>query len=345
MAFKYLNPGYIPQSYAFSNNQAVRIVRGNIYNPRCGVALISDNTNCTIEDAITNGTNYLYIKFDIFLPETTTTTIYTDVVASIKRIFRIKQTGSTVEVLPLNNEDYTISGDDTNLKLGRVNTISLQLYTGGTNWSLTTYINDAEYPICGGLTKSNYSGIVNAGDYIIFSISNKQPVSNIIISDEEINFKEVIVEVDSSAVETTMTARTDGTYATAQIGDYVLKILDTSGLYGNFGSDCKVLGMAAVAAPAFATGGAEDVMLVKCRTISDTAMTDYPLKFFFDREDPDDYDFYYLKNMTEEQFAEINSSDTAALPCLLQALPVNSNTKLADLNGLKVGWVASDPNE
>lgn len=341
MAFKYLNPGYVPISYGFSNNTSVRTIRSTTYNPRCGVALVSvtasSNIDCIIENAVTNDTNYLYIKFDIYLPaDASTSTIYTDVVVKTNRILRIEQTDSSVKIIPLDNDNYALTGGGTNLKTGAINTVLLQVSTSSSSWSLTAYVNDGDYPIVEDLTNSSYSGTIETQSYVKFYISDSQPISNIIVSDQEINFKEVIVEVDSSAVDTTMTARTDGTYATAQIGDYVLKTLDTTGLYGNFGSDSAVLGMALFAAPAFTTGN--DVMLLKGRAVNGATVTDYSAPAVFCDGELDDY--YYLSNMTEAEFAEINSSDTLALPCYYLQLPT-SNTTLAALNGLKVGWVSS----
>lgn len=341
MAFKYLNPGYVPISYGFSNNQSIRTIRSNTYNPRCGVALIGGGigTNCIIENAITNDANSLHIKFDIFLPAETVTTSTTSINFPAKgTIFKIVQQGSNLTVTPFDNDNYSLNVDSTNLKLGAVNTVLLQLNAGSSSWSLTAFINDSYYPAIDDLTDSYFSGIVPAQSYVAFQISNLQPISNIIISDSDIDFKEVIVEVDSSAVETTMTARNDGTYSTAQIGDYVLKTLDTTGLYSNFGSDSSVLGMALFAAPAFTTGS--DVMLLKGRTVNGATTTDYPPPAVVYGGEIDDY--YYLQEMTEEEFAEINSSYTLALPCYYIQLPVSSGTTLAALNGLKVGWVSSD---
>ena len=340
MSFKYLNPGYVPISYGFSNNTSVRTIRNTTYNPRCGVALVSatasSNVNCVLEQAITNDTNYLYIKFDIFIPANVgTSEIYTDVIVASNTIFRIYQTASTIQAVPMNNTSYGLNVGGINL--GKVNTVLLQLSTSSNSWSLTAYVNDGENPIFEDLSNSSYSGTIQAQSLVRFWISNSQPISNIIVSDTEINFKAVIVAVDSSAVDTTMTARTDGTYSTAQIGNYVLKTLDTTGLYGNFGSDSAVLGMALFAAPAFTTGS--DVLYLRGRTVNGTTVTDYPPpEQIFDGGEWSDY--YTLKEMTEEEFQAINSSNTLALPSYELQLPVTANTTLAALNGLKVGGVS-----
>ncbi len=329
MAFKYLNPGYGSLFYLANSN--IMTVRSNIYNPNCGVAFFSNHSPCYAGHVVANNTKDLYLKFDIYLPATTENLSWTEIDIKGNTIFRLEQNGTTRTITPMAIANLNISGNDTNLKLGRVNKIWLHLTAETTGWNLEIFVNN-DY--ISDAANTDYKGAVSRGNQITFYVDNAHPMSNLIITDQNLNIKETIVEVDSSAIEATMTAKNNGTYASSQSGEYVLKTPDTTALYSSFGASATVLGMVAVAAPAFNTGNS---LNLKCRKVdADTTVTDYSLYNSVIE------DYFVLQNMSEEDFEELNSTDVSFYPCVAVQVPITSGTTLADLNGLKIGWVTSE---
>ena len=326
MSFKHIDPGY---GIGFDESDPHR---GTVYNPQNGIAFCSywEYRDCTIkltepETALTD----LWIKFDIFLTETATTAITSIKSANSNylnypKLIRIEQEGSNFSLQVLDDSSLVLEDDATNLRAGAVNTIWLHAQNQSAAWSITVMVNDNR--VFDNVSSSRADTIRST---LKFSISPQQPISNLIISDEEVSPKETIIEVGNSGVETTMTEN-NGAYSSGQAGDYVLQTLDTTALYGLFGSDGKVTGMVAVAAPAYTTGS--DVTQIKCRKVDGTTTTDYTI---YDSIG----DIEHLIEMTEEEFADLDSSDWVLF--IGKQLDVASDTTFADLNGLKVGWVTA----
>lgn len=275
----------------------------------------------------------VWLKFDVYLPETLTGTdagIYISNSGNeLLRLEQYKTDSNVCTIRALGSGGVTLnesSGGITNLKTGAVNTIWMHVSGGSSGWNMSLVVN-GEYIVEDFSTLSYESAIMSI---FSFRISPEQPISNLIISDTEIDLKETIVEVGNSDVETTM-VESDGTYSSAQAGDYVLQTLDTSDLYNLFGSDSKVSGMVAIAAPAYTTG--EDVTQIKCRIVDGGTSTDYRI------QDPKKY--YEadaaLTQYSEEEFAALENE----VPAMAKQLDITSDTTFASLNGLKVGWVTA----
>ena len=303
MSFKYIDPGY---GWGFATS--VRNIKSNVYNPKNGVAFYSSE-DCSIHlTASSARLTEFWLKFDIFLPETDTNIVQITAVynADSKLLLGIYQSGSNITVVPFGDSDYELIGTDIGLRTNHVNTFWLYVEASDYRWTQILVVNDIE--VLTEVPSIQYSGSTYGS--FTFTTNSAQPISNVIISDEEIALNETIVEVGNSAVETTMT-EDDGAYSSTQAGDYVLQTLNTTALYNLFGSDSKVTGMVAIAAPAYTTG--EDVTQIKCRTVNGATVTDYS--------------------------AQNLSSDPSAM--IAEYLQLSSDTTFADLNGLKVGWVTA----
>lgn len=332
MSFKYIDPGY-----GVICGQKTGVFKSNVFNPRNGVAFYSYGRSM-INLADTLGNVFmtdLYVKFDIFLPETAPET--GDAMASVHSGYRFKllkitqyEAGFLLDVLGEEDNDFgdtfeeRVDGAATNLKAGRVNTIWLHAVSGNYESNITVIVNN-ERVVNDVSTPSQCLGTL-----IGFDINAEVPVSNVIISDEEIDLNETVVEVGHSSVETTMTEN-DGAYSSAMIGAHVLQTLDTTNLYGLFGSDSKVTGLAAIAAPAYTTG--DEINKIKCRMVDGETVTDYWIP---DPEFPEDADLY-LEQYSEEEIAALENK----VPSQGKQLSIASDTTFASLNGLKVGWVTA----
>ena len=319
MSFKYIDPGY---GWGFFSYHLVNVT-GNIYNPKHGIAFYSlkeeDGCSIYLTDSSTRLTDF-WLKFDIFLPETVYATSYIYNASSL--LLEITQLGTNFQISAFGDNNLVLkdtNGDTTNLKAGKINTIWLHVKTGST-WYITASVN-GEY-IFNESSSSEESGTTDGS--FNFTINAAQPVSNVIISDEEIDPKETIAEVGNSAVEATM-LENDGTYSSAQVGDYVLQTLDTAALYSIFGSDSKVTSLVAIAAPAFTTG--EEVTRIRCRTVDGEIVTDYPI---YDKIDTE------WEAILE---GEAVAAEGDFIPLMAKQLDLASDTTFASLNGLKVGWV------
>lgn len=275
MSWKYINPGY---GALFLDNAITN--KSYVFNPQHGVSIqFYGNHHIYASEDSPN----LYFKFDVFFEENVTKSFILDVYA--KRVIAIyvpnANTGLVLRIFHSDesNSDCWIEGDDTNLKDG-LNTFWVHLDSSGSRWRLTVVINGQTVADGVSASGSGYSSKVELGSAITFK-SPDAYVSNIIISNEEIHKNETIVKVESSAIESDMavsdTSESDTAYLAVSAGNICLQVLDASNLSGTFGADGKVLGMVAIAAPAYTTGeDSEDIMYLKCRTVVDGKTTDKP---------------------------------------------------------------------
>lgn len=319
MSFKYINPGYGKLFYCYEDYPAYERY-GSLYNPKFGVAVYS--SNCRILLANT-AFSTLCLKFDVFLPESTTGILNIGLRGAF---LQISQTGTSTQITALGSEDMTVTGAYTNLKLGSVNTIIIFIAAEPEEpWWAQVTVN-GEIIISG--SNEEVVGIFPANMQLPFAIPYEMPVSNLIVSDSVILPNEIIAQVDAFDVDTTMTARGDGSFSGVEAGSYVLQVLNPTSLYGIFGAGGKVTGMAAIAAPAYNTG--DDSLFLQCRKVDGDNVTDYSLYSGTD----DEYVYY------AHELENIDSADESdCLPAIGEQIAVSPDTTFADLNGLKLGWV------
>ena len=310
MSFKIINPGF-----GALVGSEFTTVNGSTYNPRNGVAFYG-NTNFDTGFVIPaiDSVGTFYFKFDVYIPArhtdwsvslvhgNATGTKYTDV-------FLHYNDDEGEDALTAGFQKYYDSiayeGIYENLEdwlnFGAVNTV----------WGLFNLSNEDDF--CA-LTLNGRTILEETGKsfnsasqtVIQFFVTSGSPISNIIISDEYIDPNEVIVELGAASVDTTMTLDGDN-YKAVDGGEYVLLTPDTSNARSLFGRNGKILGLAAVATYT----ASENITKLKCRVVESANSTDYS--------------------------AQTLSSDTGAM--LAEYLPVASNTTVARLENLKIGWV------
>ena len=123
------------------------------------------------------------------------------------------------------------------------------------NGSVELVINDFRF-------KTDFNRINFAMATIYLSPENKSfefnseenfPVSNIIISDEEINEKEQIVILPVSATDTDMTNNGDGSYTATTEDQYILQTVDVTNLITKLGGKSEVTSIVLAGLPAYKT--------------------------------------------------------------------------------------------
>lgn len=310
MSFKIINPGF-----GALVGSEFTTVNGTNYNPRHGVAFYGDmsyGTGFSIPAIDSTGT--FYFKFDVYAPARFTKwdvhifhgngagSKYTDFILSyyVDDSYDDLSAGFTKDSAEIAYEVIDENLEDW-LNFGAVNTVWGYFTLSGDNDSCAITLN--------GRTILEETGKVirSANQTMIqFFVTIGSPISNIIIFDEYIDPNEVIVELGAAAVDTTMLA--DGeNYSAIDTGEYILQTPDTSNARSLFGRNGKILGLAAVATYT----ASENITKLKCRVVEGENSTDYS--------------------------AQILSSDTGAM--LAEYLPVSSDTTVAQLENLKIGWV------
>lgn len=321
MSFKYINPGY--GGLCYEGSTFPKTIQSYTFNPTHGVACFNTENGGYFSSGRIDACQDLYIKFDVYFSGTSG--FLAVGVKGISCILIIGLTNGDFSVRATNNSTYVITGEYTNLKLNAVNTIYLTIHFDSETYVLIN-INGEDIIE---ETLGDYSGVANIAGYVTFENYENSPISNIIISDEEINPKEIIIQLESSAVDTDMN-ESDGVYSSPLVGSYVLQILNTAALYSTFGSDCKILGAAVVASPAYLTDSEAAIEFLNCRVSDGVTSTDYHVLIRDTNEEDEEYTPLDSANLLDVE---------KYLTSYGRQLPITSETTLADLNGLKVGWV------
>ncbi len=339
MSFKHINPGYGMLFY----NQRFSTYENFTYNPKFGVSFYNDGERDGIPVYCGADTTDLWLKFDMYFhAEQEAYAIYASIADGNKYLLQIERFQDSLKVTALRDSDnLSVEGDDTKIKTGAVNTFWMHVKSAKNSQLSATVAVNGKIIIDGECSTDNYSGNCLAKMGIRIDNSYRLPMSNLIISDAEIDLNEIIVRVDSSGVDTTM-AENDGKYSTVEVGGYVLQTLDTSSLYNIFGADGKVTGMVALAAPAYYEGDYEDqeIHYLICRKVDGDNVTDYVIDF--DEDSNEDYIWDAVHYLEPAPDPEIPAFIEDYLPVCAEQLPITSDTTIASLNGLKIGWVARE---
>lgn len=258
MAFKYINPGYAN----LLDTDTGTTVEGAKYS-RSGVALWQPEEKCGI--MLAEAPTELYGKFDVYLHRESDSSEdnfevrvalagwhgvriskrYDDwYVSGILHLSSvISATGST---------DYLSFKERSHLKLEDINTFYFHVkYKPDTReGSVSLIVNGAE------LGTSSYEGdaIFQESKLLeIVSTARHGVLSNIILSDREIDPREQVVLLPSTLAETTMTDSGNGIYTATAAGQTLLQTADTTSLAAAYGEESQVTGIALVGNPAYRT--------------------------------------------------------------------------------------------
>ena len=93
----------------------------------------------------------------------------------------------------------------------------------------------------------------SSSQYFNFKATSNCPVSNIIISDEEIDSKEQIVILPVTSIDTDMTDNNDGSYTATKEDQYILQTVDAANLISKFGRKSEITSIIIAGLPAYKT--------------------------------------------------------------------------------------------
>ena len=258
MAFKYINPGYADLIDLGSD----KTVRDAKYS-KTGTAFWqpAEKRGIVLAEAVTE----LYGKFDVYLHRESDSgkdnfevrvalagwhgarisKRYDDwyVSGTLHTSSIVSATGST---------DYLDFKESSHLKLDDVNTLYFHVkYKPGTReGSVTLIVNGAEI----GTGSYEGDGVFQESKVLeIVSTARHGLISNIILSDREIDPREQVVMLPSMIAETTMADSGDGIYTATAAGQILLQTADTTALAAAYGEESQVTGIALVGNPAYRT--------------------------------------------------------------------------------------------
>ena len=258
MAFKYINPGYAN----LLDTNTGKTVEGEKYS-RSGISFWQPKKERGI--VLAEAPTELYGKFDVYLHRESDSgednfevkvalagwhgarisKRYDDwyVSGTVHASSVISVTGST---------DYQNFKERSHLKLDDVNTLYFHVkYKPGTReGSVTLMVNGAEI----GTGSYEGDGVFQESKVLeIVSTARHGLISNIILSDREIDPREQVVMLPSTIAETTMTNSGDGIYMATTAGQTLLQTADTTALAAAYGEESQVTGIALVGNPAYRT--------------------------------------------------------------------------------------------
>ena len=258
MAFKYINPGYAN----LLDTDTGKTVEGEKYS-KSGVSFWqpAEKRGIVLAEVVTE----LYGKFDVYLHRESDSgkdnfevrvalagwhgarisKRYDDwyVSGTLHASSIVSVTGST---------DYQNFKERSHLKLEDVNTLYFHVkYKPGTReGSVTLMVNGAEL----GTGSYEGDGVFQESKVLeIVSTARHGLISNIILSDREIDPREQVILLPSTTVETTMEDSGNGMYAATSPGQMLLQTVDTAALAATYGEESQVTGIALVGNPAYRT--------------------------------------------------------------------------------------------
>ena len=140
-------------------------------------------------------------------------------------------------------EAYLSEPERLNLKLNAINTIWFHVKTG-TDGYVQIYAN--------GLSVEKYDYEIKFGKsktLVVYADSVYGAISNLILSDTEIDPKEQVVILPVAATETNMAAGEDGEYIADTDGQTILQSIDTESLIRDYGADTVIKGITVIGNP------------------------------------------------------------------------------------------------
>ena len=242
MAFKYINPGYADLIDLGSD----KTVRDAKYS-KTGVSFWMPKIRGI---AVPYTLTELYGKFDVYLKSGKSLDSTAWLQFGEKN--RVKIRGY--------NDYWTVYGVNSNtsyfdarnyVKHDDVNTIWFHMKQEPSyNAMLHVIVNGHEI----GKRTDLYMDFREAKEISIYAETDDALLSNIILSDEDINMKEQTVLLSVQSTVTDMIDGGDGSYRATAVGQQILQTMDTAALAEAYGADSQVTGVTLFGAPAYRTG-------------------------------------------------------------------------------------------
>ena len=165
---------------------------------------------------------------------------------------------------------YTSSPAALNIKVGAINTFWFHA-TPGSSGKLEIYSN--------GVLVDSVESTIDLSDSLtidIYSNNANGAISNLILSDTEIDKREQVAILPIKSTETTMRESEDGTYIAGSSGQTLLQTVDVDSLINDYGEDSEIKGIAVLGNPAYRT--AEGLSELTALQHDGTSLTEYGTK-------------------------------------------------------------------
>ena len=241
MAFKYINPGYADLIDLGSD----KTVRDAKYS-KTGVSFWMPKIRGI---AVPYTLTELYGKFDVYLKSGKSLDSTAWFQFGEKNKVEISGYRDHWSVYGANSN--TSYFDTRKMKLDDVNTIWFHMKQG-LNYDAMLHVIVNGHEI--GKRTNLYMDFREAKEISIYADTDDALLSNIILSDEDINMKEQAVLLSVQSTVTDMTDGGDGSYRATAVGQQILQMMDTAALAATYGADSQVTGVTLFGAPAYRTG-------------------------------------------------------------------------------------------
>ena len=320
MAWRYINPGYVHLLDADAQATATQVT-GNEYS-KTGVAFSQTNYySAGITIANFHEGDDFWARFDVYIPNSTSGAVYCYAPYTYRSGFNLTFNTSNFHIIidrAGSTDKYIADGIswsrawEYGLKRNAINSILIHAkYVTDDGYWIEININGTKTTYSPNNPNKTWNYNANY-KYAILYAASRSSVSNIIFSNEEINIKEQVVALPVSTTETTMTAQEGGIYLADNVGQTLLQTIDASALISQYGSDSKVTGIALVGTPAYRTG--EQLSSLTAISKNGGVTTEHG-----------------TSNLSD-------ASDTV----IWQGFSVASDTTIADLQNMQLGWKAGE---
>ena len=318
-----MNPGY-GEIYDAGN---LETIKSQIYNPTNGVAF-KKSTNLSkelfLKINLPEGLrNDLYFKFDLFVETTSNLTDlyfgdYRSGVIENKAWMTALKINSGKAYITYSSYSY---GNGQKINANKLNKFWAHIHFGADNSEsyseLKVNDNSTEKIFFSSNQYANYYPFDSSyKEFIIYFPStsyagNYASISNLFISDEYIDPKEQIISLPISSTESDMTFDSEtGIYTAMATNQSLLSAVNVNSLSAEYGSDSTVTGIALVGNPAYKTAEGLSSLTAFSKDNSENVV---------------EYGTYAL------------GSDSSGI---ISGSQIFSDTKIADLQNLKFGWIA-----
>ena len=276
MSFKYLNPGYAELLDVAGGTTVVDTVKSKtgvkFYQPTAkkGINLSAAPTD-------------FYGKYDVYIGN--------DYNSFITRVALLKSGGYSYSGgigftkdsnamyfyryyngnSTISSKAYTSDPETLNIKLDAINTFWFHV-TSGSPGKLEIYSN--------GVLVDALDVTINLNDsentIDVYASNSNGAISNLILSDTEIDKKEQVAVLPIATTEATMTQGENGEYIAGTTGQTILQTVNVASLINDYGADTDIKGIAVIGNPAYRT--AEGLSDLTALQHDGTTLTEYGTK-------------------------------------------------------------------
>ena len=266
MSFKYINPGYA--IFIGDTSQTTEIL-GYQYS-KTGIAFTQkkDYQNPGIYLPNFNSGDDFWAKFDFYLsskqeylniccyaPNTEHYGFYLIRQTTSFSIHAAYVKGNSGQTLASGSTSDGTAESVCGLKLNAINTVLLHVHYGTVDTAyMDITVNDKKFARSENYRAIPYSSSAYDKRAGFYTSMDSTPISNIILSTEEINIKETVIALPISSTETDMTFDSEtGIYTATALNQTLLSAVDVESLSNEYGSDSTVTGIALIGNPAYKT--------------------------------------------------------------------------------------------